>query len=62
MNVIDEDIIKAEIIDGLSQVNEGLTLDAIENLFNEDKRRLSTTFKASSSISGETIETTINWR
>lgn len=58
---IEEDVVRNEIQDGLSQVDENLVLDKVVNDFNKETRKLSTYFKATNTETEETIEATMNW-
>ena len=58
---IEEDVVRSEIQDGLSQVDENLILDEVVNDFDKDTRKLTTYFKATNTETEEVIETTMNW-
>jgi hypothetical protein len=58
---IEEDVVRSEIQDGLSQVDENLLLDEVVNDFDKETRKLTTYFKATNAETNEIIETSMNW-
>ena len=58
---IEEDVIRSEIQDGLSQVDENLLLDEVVNDYDKSTRKLTTYFKATNAETNEIIETSMNW-
>lgn len=57
---IDEDIIRSEIQQGLSQVDENLTIEDFSCEFDETTRKLKVNFKAKNA-KGETMEVSNAW-
>lgn len=55
-NIIEDDVIKAEIQDGLSQVDENLVIGDFETVFEKETRKLRVFFTAVNRETGETVE------
>lgn len=55
-DIVDNEILKAEFQDGLSQVDENLVITEIDSVFEQDTRTLRTYFKAVNKETDETIE------
>ena len=55
-NIVEDELIKAEIQDGLSQVDENLTIEKFESAFEKETRRLRTYVKIKDSATAETFE------
>ena len=55
-NVVENEIIKAEMQDGLSQVDENLVIDNFETVFESDTRKLRVSFTAVNKETAENIE------
>ena len=55
-DIVDNEILKAEFQDGLSQVDENLVITEIDSVFEKDTRTLRTYFKAVNKETNETIE------
>lgn len=54
--IVEDDVIKAEMQDGLSQVDENLIIDNFETAFETDTRKLRVNFTAVNKETAETIE------
>ena len=59
-NFIDEDTIRAEILDGLTQVDDSFKIDEFTCIFDSENRALSVRFTATNS-SKESVEITEVW-
>lgn len=55
-NIVEDDVIKAEMQDGLSQVDENLVVDNFETVFESDTRKLRVSFTAINKKTNEKIE------
>lgn len=55
-NIVEDELIKAEILEGLKQVDENLTIQKFESVFEKDTRRLRTYVKIKDSETAETFE------
>lgn len=55
-NIVEDEIIKAEMQDGLSQVDENLIIDDFETVFETETRKLRINFKAVNKETAESIE------
>lgn len=55
-NVIENEVIKAELQDGLSQVDENLIIDKFECAFEQETRILRVSLTAKNKETAETIE------
>lgn len=55
-NVVENEIIKAEMQDGLSQVDENLIINNFETVFESDTRKLRVSFTAVNKKTAESIE------
>lgn len=56
VNVIDSDVVRAEIEDGLLQVDENLATDTFDCFYDKEKRKLSIVFTATNRETEQTIE------
>lgn len=59
-NFIDEDTIRSEILDGLTQVDDSFKIDEFTCIFDSETRALSVRFTATNS-SKESVEITEVW-
>lgn len=57
-NIIEDDVIKAEIQDGLSQVDENLIIDDFEAVFEQETRTLRVSFTAVNKETSEAVKIT----
>ena len=55
-NIVEDEVIKAEIQEGLSQVDENLIIGEFSTVFEQDTRKLRVFFTATNRITNETIE------
>lgn len=55
-NIIDDEIIKAEMQDGLSQVDTNLIVENFETVFESETRKLRVSFTATNKETAEKIE------
>lgn len=55
-NIVEDDVIKAEMQDGLSQVDGNLVVDNFETVFESDTRKLRVNFTAVNKETNEKIE------
>lgn len=55
-NIVEDDVIKAEMQDGLSQVDENLIIDNFETVFESKTRKLRIGFTAVNKETAERIE------
>ena len=55
-SIIENAVIKAEIQDGLSQVDENLVIGDFETVFEQETRKLRVFFTAENKETGETVE------
>ena len=55
-NIIDDEIIKAEMQDGLSQVDTNLVVEDFETVYEKDTRKLRVSFTAKNKETAEKIE------
>lgn len=58
---VDNDIIKSEIQDGITQVDENLVIDDFESEYDKKTRKLKLKFTVINSETGETAEIEENW-
>ena len=56
IDVVDNEILKAEFQDGLSQVDDNLVITELDSVFDKETRTLRTFFKAVNKETDETIE------
>lgn len=54
--IVEDDVIKAEMQDGLSQVDENLIIENFETVFETDTRKLRVNFTAVNNETSEKIE------
>ena len=54
--VVEDEVIKAEMQNGLSQVDENLVIDDFSTVFEKDTRKLRLHFTAVNKENGETVE------
>lgn len=54
--IVENDIIKAELQDGLSQVDENLVIDELENAYDKKTRKMIVYLKVVNKKTGETME------
>ena len=59
--IIEDDVIKAELQDGISQVSDTLTIDEFESVYEKDTRKLRVHCTVKDSASGEMIEINKAW-
>lgn len=55
-NIIEDELIKAEMQDGISQVDANLVVENFETVYESDKRNLRVHFKAVNKETAESIE------
>lgn len=55
-NIVEDEVIKAEMQDGLSQVDENLVIDDFKCVYEKDNRKLKVSFTAVNKQTAETIE------
>ena len=55
-NIVEDELIKAEMQDGLSQVDENLIIDNFECAFDKETRKLRAHFTANNKETDENIE------
>lgn len=55
-NIVEDDVIKAEMQDGLSQVDENLIIDGFKTVFESKTRKLRVSFTAVNRETAERIE------
>ena len=55
-NIVEDEVIKAEMQDGLSQVDENLVVDNFESVFDKSARKLRVCFTAVHKETAEAIE------
>ena len=60
-NIVENDVIRAELQDGISQVDENLTIDEFESSFDKSTRKLKVHITVRESESGETMELSEIW-
>ena len=55
-NIVEDEIIKAEMQDGLSQVDKNLVIENFETVFEQKDRKLRVHFRAVNKETSESIE------
>lgn len=60
-NIVEDEVIKAEMQDGLSQVDENLVVDNFESAFDKSARKLRVCFTAVNKETDEAIEISNEW-
>ena len=60
-NIIEDEVIRAELQDGARQVDENLVIDDFESVFERGTRTLRTYCKAVNKETGETVELNNIW-
>lgn len=61
INIVDDEVIKAELQDGLSQVDENLTVDDFQSVYEQNTRKLIVHFAAVNSETQESIDINKVW-
>lgn len=60
-NIVEDEVIKAEMQDGISQVDDNLTIEGFETAFEPETRKLRVYMEVKNRDSGETIEINNAW-
>lgn len=60
-NIVEDEVIKAEMQDGISQVDGNLTIEEFETAFDKETRRLRVYMGVKNRESGQTIEINNVW-